>query len=63
MAAQGKSAADELVFILNGMWPVKEKSMVRDHVNLAHQTKLFLSRLFSLNDVNDYFLIELLDNI
>ena len=39
--AKGKSVAHEHVFILNEMWPAKENSAARDHVNGARRTKLF----------------------
>ena len=46
--SRGKSAAREHVFIFNKIWPAKEKSVARDHVNVARQTKLFLSIFFLL---------------
>ena len=44
--SRGKSAAREHVFIFNRMWPAKEKSVARDHLNVARPTKLFFKSIF-----------------
>ena len=44
--SRGKYVAREHVFIFSRIWPAKEKSVARDHLNVARPTKLFFKSIF-----------------